>query len=103
MGQLYIHLRLFVFSQGLNCQKIRVHGSMVEMTGGTCSGALEKDKRALLYSFSRESNFPPLGDFIRFVYSRTQHNETRKSTNIVKKASVFYKLLQKSGKGQFFC
>ena len=72
------------------------------MTGGTCSGALEKDKRALLYSFSRESNFPPLGDFIRFVYSRTQHNETRKSTNIVKKASVFYKLLQKSDKGQIF-
>ena len=71
------------------------------MTGGTCSGALEKDKRALLYSFSRESNFPPLGDFIRFVYSRTQHNETRKSTNIVKKASVFNKL-QKSDKGQFF-
>ena len=64
---------MILFSQGLTRQKIRVHG--IEVTGGTCSGALEKDKRAPLYSFSRESNFPPLGDFIRFVYLRTLHNE----------------------------
>ena len=84
MGQLYIHLRLFFFLTGIELSKNQ--GPWDQNDWGTCSGALEKDKRGLLDSFSRESNFPPLGDFIRFVYSRTQHNETRKSTNIVKES-----------------